>query len=54
MWIHIDKYLDSPMGPRARPIGPKMAAGPWPRARVLAQGPGHGPGPGAQAQHLGF
>ncbi len=26
----MDKYMDSPVGPWARPMGPKMAAGPWP------------------------
>ena len=50
------------MGPWARPMGSKMAAGPWPmgpgswpRAIVLAlaqgQGPGFGPGPGSR-RHL--
>ena len=33
----MDKYMDSPMGPWARPMGPKMAAGPGPGTRT--QGP---------------
>ena len=50
IWIHMDKYMDSPMGPWARPMGTKMAAGPWPK----------GPGSGSLAQgqrpsrHLGL
>ena len=39
MDIYMDKCMDSPMSPWARPMGPKMAAGPWP------MGPGSWPGP---------
>ena len=52
--------IESPMGPWARPMGPKMAAldpgpgpwpGPWPwaRARTLALGQGQDPGPMGQS-----
>ena len=50
----MDKYMDPPMGPWARPMGPKMAAGPWPMGpRALGAaifrpiGLAHGPGPWA-------
>ena len=43
IYIHMGKYKDFSMGPWAKPMGPNIAAGPWPM----------GPGSGSLAQGKG-
>ena len=46
----MDKHMDFPMGPWARPMGPRKVAWPWPRARARTLALGQGQGPGAMGQ----